>query len=71
MEMFEYDLLGRGPLLHLLPGPDHDRGDTATLKFPVYKSQTIKLYRTLHTFCSVFVPEDFHAEKIHASQMKS
>ena len=42
--------LGRGPLLHLLPGPDHDRGDTATLKFPVYKSQTIKLYRTLHTF---------------------
>ena len=42
--------LGRGQLLHLLLAPDHDRGDTATLKFPVYKSQTIKLYRTLHTF---------------------
>ena len=42
--------IGRGQLLHLLLGPDHDRGDTATLKFPVYKSQTIKLYRTLHTF---------------------
>ena len=69
--MFKVDLLGRGQLLHLLPGPDPDIGDTATLKFPVYKSQTIKLYRTLHTFCSVFVPEDFHAEKIHASQLKS